>query len=283
MATKECITTALPVALGDRGPRPATGRATPVPRRHRGRNGFAPVLALFGSVLWGVDSAAGLALTTATGPSATLRLVTSASMSTPVGSKIFANVNLMNSTYTPTGTVTFRLFGPTDPACAGTPMFTSTVAVRGTSVNSSRVVATQAGAYRWTTSYSGDDNYYPSGPTSCDSPAAGVVVAKARNVVRVTALPPTGGTLVARASLSGYYPNGTMTFVLSGPGDRYCASPILVTTVAVDGAGTYSSPGFQAATPGAYQWQASYGGDSDNRGASRTACWNPLASVLFIL
>ncbi len=208
-----------------------------------------------------------------------LRLVTSASMGSTVGSEIFANVNLMNTTEAPTGTVTFRMFAPADTTCVGSPMFTSTVAVTGTSINSARYLATQAGVYRWTTSYSGDANYFPAGQTSCSYEAADVTVSKARNVIRLAALEPVDGVLVATGRLSGYDPRGTMTFVLFAPGDRYCSSPLLTANVTVDGIGTYNSPGFAPSASGTYQWRASYGGDAENRGASMSGCWNPSAAT----
>ncbi|MEA2703583.1 MAG: hypothetical protein QOD63_1528, partial [Actinomycetota bacterium] len=204
------------------------------------------------------------------------------SSNTTVGYQIFANLNLKGATTTPTGTAIFRLYGPSDPSCVAPTMFTSMVAVNGTSVNSSAFVTSQAGTYRWTTSYSGDANYNAAGPTPCSSASADVIVDKIRNVLGVTAKAPISNVLVATATLSGFAPNGTMSFFLTGPNDTYCAGPVLFTsTVTVNGVGTYSSSGFAASLHGTYRWRASYTGDSDNQGTSITACYGSANSVVY--
>jgi hypothetical protein len=74
-----------------------------------------------------------------------------------------------------TGTLTFSLFGPDDPTCQGTPVYTTTISdvdsagpwstADGSNTDSSYVVPTSAeGVYRWTVHYSGD-----SANTSSDS------------------------------------------------------------------------------------------------------------------
>ncbi len=58
----------------------------------------------------------------------------------------------------PTGTITFKLFGPTDATCAGTPAFTNTVTVtgNGTYSTSKGFKSNAAGTWHWTATYSGD-------------------------------------------------------------------------------------------------------------------------------
>jgi hypothetical protein len=110
------------------------------------------------------------------------------------------------------------------------------------------------------------------------------VVAKARNVIKVTAAAPSGRVLAASATLSGYFPTGTMTFVLTGPNDVYCSGPpVFTSTVALVRTGTTAtaSTAFTATTPGTYKWRASYAGDANNRGASITACSNVASTVVF--
>ncbi|HKY74529.1 MAG TPA: Ig-like domain-containing protein [Acidimicrobiia bacterium] len=67
---------------------------------------------------------------------------------------------------TPTGTVTFNLYGPGDPTCAGTPAYSETVnlvsGTASTNNTSFAVAAATAGQYRWSSSYSGDANHDPS-------------------------------------------------------------------------------------------------------------------------
>ena len=58
-------------------------------------------------------------------------------------------------------TVTFRLYGPDDADCAGTPVFVSSAIdypVAGGSVSSGSFTPTAPGVYRWRASYSGDAN-----------------------------------------------------------------------------------------------------------------------------
>ena len=178
----------------------------------------------------------------------------------------------MNATVTPRGSATFRLYSPDDTQCSW-PIFLSTVAVTSTSINSSYFPTSDAGAYRWTATYSGDATYAPSGPTPCTLESADVVVAKARNILKVVALTPTPGTTYGSATISGYHPTGTLTFLLTGPDSQFCAgTPVFSSTVEIDGAGTYTSAGFSPSAPGTYTWRVSYGGDEDNRGSSVTAC-----------
>lgn len=63
--------------------------------------------------------------------------------------------------YSPTGTISFRLFSPTDATCSGTPAFTNTINVlsgNGNYNTSAGFVTNSAGTWRWIASYSGDAN-----------------------------------------------------------------------------------------------------------------------------
>src|SRR5262249_55482781 len=60
---------------------------------------------------------------------------------------------------TPTGTITFNLYGPNDTSCAGPTAFTTTKAVNGNGAYQSPAFApTAAGTYRWVASYGGGAN-----------------------------------------------------------------------------------------------------------------------------
>ncbi len=76
----------------------------------------------------------------------------------------------------PTGQITFLLFGPDDSACSGTPIFTDTVTVSGNGdYQSAGFTPTATGTYRWTASYSGDaDNNAVAG--ACNDPNESVTV-----------------------------------------------------------------------------------------------------------
>ncbi len=102
---------------------------------------------------------------------------TQASPSVPVGGTISDTATLTKVPGTPavTGTVTFSVFGPSDPACTGSPLAQSTVPVANGTANSSAVTATQAGVYRFIAFYSGDVNYV-SLSSPCNSTGENVTV-----------------------------------------------------------------------------------------------------------
>jgi N-acetylneuraminic acid mutarotase len=85
-------------------------------------------------------------------------ITTQASATTPVGGNISDAATLINAA-TPTGAITFQLFGPDDATCGGVAVFTSTKNV--TSVGGSTsdsFTPTAPGTYRWVATYSGDGN-----------------------------------------------------------------------------------------------------------------------------
>jgi hypothetical protein len=82
----------------------------------------------------------------------------------------------------PTGTMTFSLYGPNNLTCAGAPIFTSTKAVWGNGqYTSDAFTPGVAGTYQWLARYSGDANNWAAGSICAD--AAHAVVATAGNVV----------------------------------------------------------------------------------------------------
>jgi hypothetical protein len=213
-----------------------------------------------------------------TGTTASPSLSVAGSPSTTVGLQVSATSSLSGGS-NPTGTVTFKLFGPTDTAC-GSALSTSTVAVSGPSASSAGYATSAAGTYRWQATYNGDANNAAVGPTACSTPSAAVNVAPATSAISVSAPPPTAGTIHANVNLSGYNPNGIVTVSLAGPADTACsAQPVFTTTIAVNGSGVYSSAGYTPTVSGTYRWRAAYGGDANNTAAPITACANPNAAV----
>jgi uncharacterized repeat protein (TIGR01451 family) len=98
-----------------------------------------------------------------------------ASPATPAGAPITATATLTGGTIL-TGTITFRVYGPGDDACA-TPLSATTAAVSGNGIYGAPAFATTApGAYRWVAQYGGDANNRAAGPTSCSDSAAAVEV-----------------------------------------------------------------------------------------------------------
>ncbi len=76
----------------------------------------------------------------------------------------------------PTGTIVFRVYGPSDPTCAGPPAATSTRAVTGNgSYVSAAYAAPRAGVYRFVARYGGDAVDAPA-TTRCGDPGEAVTV-----------------------------------------------------------------------------------------------------------
>ena len=181
----------------------------------------------------------------------------------------------------PTGTITFELYGPADTGCA-TPVATSTATVTGAGGYTSAPFSTTAtGTYRWIARYGGDSANEPAA-TACNDPRQ-VVAVKAAPMLATHASAATtaGGTISATATLTGgTVVTGTLTFRLYGPGDDGCATPLTTSTAAASGNGIYSAAAFTARTAGTYRWVADYGGDANNRAAGPTPCADPQAAVV---
>jgi hypothetical protein len=103
----------------------------------------------------GIPSDARYLLVTA---AATPTFTTQASAGTTTGNPI-SDAATLSGGLNPTGTITFRLYGPNDGTCGGAVIFSSTKSVSGNgSFNSDSFTPTSAGTYRWVASYSGDAN-----------------------------------------------------------------------------------------------------------------------------
>ncbi len=90
----------------------------------------------------------------------------------------------------PSGTITFNLYGPADPACTAAPVFTSTKAVTGNGgYQSDFFFPSVVGTYQFVASYSGDAVNAPVAG-ACNDPDESVTVAKARPRLTTVALGP---------------------------------------------------------------------------------------------
>src|SRR5262249_5851237 len=93
------------------------------------------------------------------------KIFTVATPSAQVGDAIHDSATLTGGA-DPTGTITFKVFGPGDIDC-GTALDTSTVTVSGNDTyTSAPFIANEQGKYRWIASYSGDKFNEPAA-TSC--------------------------------------------------------------------------------------------------------------------
>lgn len=170
----------------------------------------------------------------------------------------------------PTGSVTFNLWGPNDVGCDGTPVYTQTVAlVAGVATTTPGYTTLAAGVYAWTASYNGDSNnssafsgctaeevtITPSSPTLPTTPSAGGAIGTVLNDTATV----TGGT----------NPTGTVTFNLWGPDDVDCDGTAVYTqTVGLTAGSATTTPGYTTLAAGTYAWTATYSGDPNNNTAS---------------
>ncbi len=175
----------------------------------------------------------------------------------------------------PTGTVTFSLYGPADATCNGTALYTKTVALSGSDAATTDGPATTlAGTYHWTATYNGDGNNNTASSTCADEP---VSVGKASPAIATTPNPASaivGSALNDTAQVTGgSSPTGTVTFSLFGPADATCSGTALYTkTVALSGGNAATTDGPASAVTGTYHWTATYNGDANNNTASSTLC-----------
>ncbi len=213
-------------------------------------------------------------------------LTTNASPGGPVGTSITDKATLAGGS-TPTGTITFNLYGPNDPNCAGTPVSTTKTVNSGNGdYTSNPQTPSQAGNYSWTASYSGDTNNNPVAQTSCTDPDEQVTITKAGKTtpsLTTHASPggPVGTSITDKATLAGgAAPTGTITFRLYGPNDPTCAgTPVTTTRTVSSGNGHYTSKPQTPPQAGSYSWTASYSGDQNNNAVSETSCTDPNEQV----
>lgn len=134
-------------------------------------------------------------------------LTTTPSAGGTAGTVVLNDAGTLSAGMSPTGSITFNLYGPSDTTCSGTPAYTQTVAVSGdgsyTTTNTNP--ASVAGKWNWTATYSGD-----SGNNSASS-------ACGQETVTVTAVVPPGScegsgsisALVSGKNVISYVPKGS--------------------------------------------------------------------------
>jgi hypothetical protein len=187
----------------------------------------------------------------------------------------------------PTGTITFRVFGPsstTPTTCPSTwPLVgTASVSANGTYHPSAGFTPmSDSGNYWWYASYDGDAGNIGSNSTCGSGMAETVVSGKPTTMSLTVPAAGTEGTAIPGTSITatlsgGSSPTGGITFHVFGPqqtAPTTCSTGWkLVDGVGVSGNGTYHpAVGFTPVTgAGNYWWYADYGGDSKNAGSSST-------------
>jgi len=256
----------------------------------------------FAGLLCAVAAAAGILLSGGTSAVAagtsTPQLQTKPSPSVSVGGSVNDAVQMIGLPGTggtggigspPTGTVTFKLYGPNDATCMTAPVFTSgpvNLAVQGGVVSTASSAAytvpgSGAGTYQWVVDYSGD-TVYKATSSGCGSETVQVtdVTPKLTTVATPASIQAGSGPVTDTATLTGGKgPTGSITFLLFPPSDPTCAGKVVdaKSTVPVsnptDPTSIVSQP-FTPTTPGTYHWIAVYTGDMHN-GAVNGACADP--------
>jgi len=208
-------------------------------------------------------------------------LVTAASGPVTVGGAISDTASLSRGDG-PTGTMTFRLFGPSDPTCARAPAFISTTPVIGNGTyGSASFTPARPGAYQWVASYGGDARNEPRTDLCPTGGEVSTVVIGVPNLsTAVLQSVPVATSISDTAALSaGAKPTGTLVFTAFAPGDPTCAaSPAFTSSIKVAGAGTYRSDPFVPTVAGTYQFVAAYSGDDRNI-ALHTRCGDASQAV----
>ena len=185
----------------------------------------------------------------------------------------------------PGGTITFRLYGPSNLTCAAPATFTSSpVAVAGTGTYSSgSFTPTASGTYFWVATYSGDaNNAGVAGPCGAVGETSTVSSATPTIATTASASVALGGSISDTATLSGgFSPTGTITFSVYGPNNQSCTGSAAFTSVVTvsSGDGNYRSASFTPTAAGTYQFVAAYSGDANN-GAVSGICGAPNESVV---
>ncbi len=210
-------------------------------------------------------------------------LVTQASAGGTVGTSVTDQATLSGGS-SPTGTITFELWGPAaTPTCTNLVFVSNAITVDGNGnyTSAPAFTPTAAGTYYWTASYTGDAN---------NNAASGACGAANESVVITPKIPtPSTPVLVTQASAGGTVgtsvtdqatlsggssPTGTITFKLYGPASSPACTNLVFTSsaVTVSGNGNYTStPAYTPTAVGTYYWVASYSGDANNS-AITAAC-----------
>lgn len=181
----------------------------------------------------------------------------------------FRDTAMLAGAHAPTGTVTFRIYGPVASGCAK-PAFANTVAVTGNGpIQSDPFVAKRPGRYSFVVSYSGDAANQ--GTTeACDGAAQIALVQKREPKVQPRARRKGGRTILIRANLAdGASPAGVINFRLYGPGGSRCKGrPAFSGGISVRANGTYPLARYLATRAGVYRLLVGYSGDQRNKRAS---------------
>ncbi len=224
-----------------------------------------------------VSTACGTPAQLVTVTPATPAIATVSSGSSPLGGGIFDTARLLGG-FEPTGTVTFRLFGPGDTSCTVPLASFDVPLVEAPRVKSPVYTTLAEGQYRWIAGYSGDARNQATSGNCGEEGESDTVLGAQRGLtlhVQTQATANEGVALVATATIAGTGgAGGTLTFRAYGPSDPHCQlGATAASTQTVTGDGTYSSTPIDPPASGTYSFIASYLGG--NGSTVETACGEP--------
>jgi hypothetical protein len=193
----------------------------------------------------------------------------------PIGTAINDSASVTGG-YSPTGTVTFRLYAPSDATCDSAAIFTDT---QNLGVVSGDYTTAAVGTYHWKATYNGDANNLTASSGCQDEQ---VTTTKANGTIATVAaganlVAGTAGLVSDSASFSGaFHPTGNVVFTLY---NSDCSQSTGITgSGAISNAGTASfSSAWTPAAAGTYNWRATYAGDANN--AAFAGCHDPNEQV----
>ena len=165
--------------------------------------------------------------------------------------------------YSPTGTVTFKLYN--NATATGAPLFTDANEPLSGGVASSTIYATTAtGTDYWVATYNGDSN---NNSVASGAAAEPVTVAKVPPTINTTV---SAGSIVVGGAISdtatvtgGYNPSGTVTFKLYNNATA-TGTPLFTDANEPLSGGVASSTIYATTATGTDYWVATYNGDGNN-------------------
>ncbi len=176
--------------------------------------------------------------------------------------------------FTPTGSIIFNLFGPSDTTnCQSGAVYSQTVSVNGNGIYSTTpgFTSNAAGTYHWTASYIDDSFNNPVASGCADEPVT-IVKNSPSITTNLSATTANIGDKVhdsATLTWATTDAGGTVTYTVYT--DNACTqSAQSAGTVTVKNGSVPNSNNITFNSAGDYYWQAAYSGDSNNNGVTST-------------
>lgn len=179
---------------------------------------------------------------------------------------------VLEGAYAPSGSVTFRIYGPVASGCAKPALVNSVAVSANGSIRSDPLVPLRPGRYSFTVSYSGDARNKPVA-TGCDAAGQVLVVAKRTPQVKPLAVVLGERRISIRALLkNAASPSGAVNFRLYRPDDKLCRKrPAFSGAITAKRNGTLTLATYIATARGEYRLVVGYSGDQRNKRLA-TAC-----------